>query len=48
MLTHLHPHAQVNNTDAEGRLTLADALWCTQSMSECGTTAIVQGLYFGV
>lgn len=32
-------HAQVNNTDAEGRLTLADALWYAQE--KCGAEAIV-------
>ena len=31
--------AQVNNTDAEGRLTLADALWYAQE--KCGAEAIV-------
>ena len=30
---------QVNNTDAEGRLTLADALWYAQE--KCGAEAIV-------
>ena len=30
---------EVNNTDAEGRLTLADALWYAQE--KCGATAIV-------
>ena len=33
------PVAQVNNTDAEGRLTLADALWYAQT--ECGVSAVV-------
>ena len=32
-------HAQVNNTDAEGRLTLADALWYAQE--KCGVQAVV-------
>ncbi len=32
-------HVQVNNTDAEGRLTLADALWYAQE--KCGAEAIV-------
>lgn len=31
--------AQVNNTDAEGRLTLADALWYAQE--KCNAEAIV-------
>lgn len=30
---------QVNNTDAEGRLTLADALWFAQE--KCGVQAVV-------
>ena len=30
---------EVNNTDAEGRLTLADALWYAQE--KCGATSIV-------
>jgi leucyl aminopeptidase len=31
--------SQVNNTDAEGRLTLADALWFAQE--KCGVEAVV-------
>ena len=30
---------QIDNTDAEGRLTLADALWFAQE--KCGVTAVV-------
>ena len=34
-----HVSLQVNNTDAEGRLTLADALWYAQE--KCSVQAVV-------
>ena len=38
-LQYRRARAQVNNTDAEGRLTLADALWYAQE--KCGVQAVV-------
>lgn len=38
---------EVNNTDAEGRLTLADALWYAQEKAGAKVCAVCGSLFYG-